>query len=50
MRGKFRALRRYGLTDAVTPLARSLKENHRASNDFWQDAIEATLSFANEAR
>jgi len=34
---------------AVTELARSLKENHAASDDLWQDAIEATLSFANEA-
>jgi hypothetical protein len=34
---------------AVTELARSLKENHSASDDLWQDAIEATLSFANEA-
>ena len=34
---------------AVTELVRSLKENHAASDDLWQDAIEATLSFANEA-
>ena len=34
---------------AVTELARSLKENHAASDDLWQEAIEATLSFANEA-
>jgi hypothetical protein len=34
---------------AVTELARSLKENHAASNDLWQEAIEATLSYANEA-
>jgi hypothetical protein len=33
---------------AVTELARSLKENHAASDDLWQEAIEATLSFANE--
>jgi hypothetical protein len=33
---------------AVSELARSLKENHAASNDLWQEAIEATLSFANE--
>ena len=33
---------------AVTELARSLKENHAASNDLWQEAIEATLSYANE--
>jgi hypothetical protein len=35
-------------TAAVTELVRSLKENHAASNDLWEDAIEATLSFANE--
>jgi hypothetical protein len=35
---------------AVAALARSLRENHAASNDLWQDAIEATLSFVNEAR
>jgi hypothetical protein len=34
---------------AVTELARSLKENHAASDDLWQEAIDATLSFANEA-
>jgi hypothetical protein len=34
---------------AVTELARSLEENHAASDDLWQEAIEATLSFANEA-
>jgi hypothetical protein len=34
---------------SVTELARSLKENHAASDDLWQDAIEATLSFANGA-
>jgi hypothetical protein len=34
---------------AVTELARSLKENHAASDDLWQEAIEATLSYANEA-
>ena len=32
---------------AVTELVRSLKENHAASDDLWQDAIEATLSFVN---
>jgi hypothetical protein len=32
----------------LTELARSLKENHAASNDLWQEAIEATLSYANE--
>jgi hypothetical protein len=37
-------------TDAVTELARSLKENRAASNDLWEEAIEATLSFVNEAR
>jgi hypothetical protein len=36
-------------TAAVTELARSLRENHAASDDLWQEAIEATLSFANEA-
>jgi hypothetical protein len=34
---------------AVTELARSLNENHAASDDLWQEAIEATLSYANEA-
>jgi hypothetical protein len=34
---------------AVTELARSLRENHAASDDLWQEAIETTLSFANEA-
>jgi hypothetical protein len=34
---------------AVAELARSLKENHAASDDLWQEAIEATLSYANEA-
>jgi hypothetical protein len=34
---------------AVTELARSLKENHAASDDLWQEAIEATVSFANQA-
>ena len=33
---------------AVSALARSLKENHAASDDLWQDAIEATLSCVNE--
>jgi len=33
---------------AVSALTRSLKENHAASDDLWQEAIEATLSFANE--
>jgi hypothetical protein len=36
-------------TAAVTELVRSLRENHAASNDLWEEAIEATLSFANEA-
>jgi hypothetical protein len=36
-------------TAAVRELARSLKENHAASDDLWQEAIEATISFANEA-
>jgi len=36
-------------TVAVTELVRSLKENHAASNDLWEEAIEATLSFASEA-
>jgi hypothetical protein len=34
---------------AVAELARSLKENHAASDDLWQEAIDATLSYANEA-
>jgi hypothetical protein len=34
---------------AVAELARSLKENHAASDDLWQEAIEATLSYANKA-
>jgi hypothetical protein len=33
---------------AVTKLSRSLTENHAASDDLWQEAIEATLSFVNE--
>jgi hypothetical protein len=33
---------------AVTELARSLKENHAASDDLCLEAIEATLSYANE--
>jgi hypothetical protein len=33
---------------AVTELSRSLEENHAASDDLWQEAIEATLSFVNE--
>lgn len=33
---------------AVRKLARSLEEHHAASDDVWQEAIEATLSFANE--
>lgn len=33
---------------AVTELSRRLKENHAASDDLWQEAIEATLSFVNE--
>jgi hypothetical protein len=33
---------------AVTELARSLKENHATSHDLWQEAIDATLSYANE--
>jgi hypothetical protein len=35
---------------AVSALTRSLKENRAASDDLWQEAIEATLSFANEER
>jgi hypothetical protein len=35
-------------TAAVTELVRSLKENHAASNDLWEDAIETTLSFVNQ--
>jgi hypothetical protein len=34
---------------AVTELVRSLKVNHAASDDLWQDANDPTLSFANEA-
>ena len=34
---------------AVRKLARSLTENHAASDDLWQEAIECTLSFTNEA-
>jgi hypothetical protein len=34
---------------AVNELVRSLKENHAASDDLWQEAIETTLSVANEA-
>jgi hypothetical protein len=37
-------------TDAVTELVRSLREHHAASNDLWEEAIEATLSFENEQR
>ena len=33
---------------AVTKLARSLQDNHVASDDLWQDAIEATTSYVNE--
>ena len=48
-------MRKHGSTDklgsaslaAVTKLSRSLKENHAASDDLWQEAIEATLSFVN---
>ena len=36
-------------TAAVTKLVRSLKDTDAASDDLWQDAIEATLSFVNEA-
>jgi hypothetical protein len=31
---------------AVDELVRSLKENHAASDDLWQAAIDATLSYA----
>ena len=49
-------MRKQGSTDklgsaslaAVTKLLRSLQENHAASDDLWQEAIEATLSFVNE--
>jgi hypothetical protein len=34
---------------AVTELSRSLKENHAASDDLWQAAIDATLSLAMRA-
>ncbi|MDB5610194.1 MAG: hypothetical protein JWP25_7094 [Bradyrhizobium sp.] len=34
---------------AVTKLSRALEENHAASDDLWQEAIDATLSFAMRA-
>jgi hypothetical protein len=34
---------------AVNELVRSLEANRAATDDLWQDAIDATLSFANEA-
>jgi hypothetical protein len=34
---------------AVTELSRSLKENHAASDDPWQEAIDATVSLAMRA-
>jgi hypothetical protein len=34
--------------DAVLALARSLRETNEASDDLWQEAIDATLSYANE--
>jgi hypothetical protein len=34
--------------EAVTALSRSLTENNAASDDLWQEAIDATLSYANE--
>jgi hypothetical protein len=37
-----------GSAAAVMKLARTLKESHAASDDLWQEAIESTLSFANE--
>jgi hypothetical protein len=36
-------------TAAITQLVRSLQENSAASDDLWQEAIEATVSLANEA-
>jgi hypothetical protein len=33
---------------AVTKLAQNLQEKHAASDDLWQEAIEATLSYVNE--
>jgi hypothetical protein len=36
-------------TAAVAELVRSLKDNHAATDDLWQHAIDTTLSFANEA-
>lgn len=33
---------------AVTKLVRSLEEHQSASDDVWQQAIETTLSLANE--
>jgi len=35
-------------TTRVSELVRSLRENHAASNDLWEESIEATLSFVNE--
>jgi hypothetical protein len=34
---------------AVNELVRSLEANRAATDDLWQDAIDATLSFADEA-
>jgi hypothetical protein len=34
--------------EAVMALARNLETNQAASDDLWQEAIEATLSYANE--
>ena len=35
---------------AVHELVRSLEADHAATDDLWQDAIDATLSFANESQ
>jgi len=37
------------LAAAITELARSLNENHAASNDLWLEAIENAVSFAEKS-
>jgi hypothetical protein len=37
-------------TAAVSALVERLEAKGVASNDLWEDAIESSLSFANEAR
>jgi hypothetical protein len=49
MRGKAVGELANASTAAVTELARSLKDTDAASDDLWQEAIEATISFVNEA-